>query len=178
MTVLARWHHRTHDVPRSGVSEHRIAGDDLRASVAQELGVPACRKLIADYVIKNAGGGRFQLNGTVTAEFERECVLTLEPLIEELTEPLDCLFVPPELMPTPQSEEEEAHAVDEIEAITNQDIEVGRVIYETIAAALNPYPHAPDASLDLPAASTAQETRENPFAVLKKLTDDHDPESR
>lgn len=177
MTALARWHHKVHEIPRSGVSEHRDAAQDLRTALAEELGVPACHKLIADYVIKNEGGGRFLLSGTVTATFERQCVLTLEPLTEEVTESLDCLFVPPELLPGPQSGEEEAHSVEEIELIGNQGIEVGRVIYETVAAALNPYPHAPEANLDLPAADTVSETRQNPFAVLKKLTDDRDAES-
>jgi uncharacterized metal-binding protein YceD (DUF177 family) len=177
MTALARWHHKVHEIPRAGISELREAGDDLRQAIAKELRVPACRKLIADYVVKNAGAGRFQLKGTLTAEFERECVLTLEPLTESLKEPLDCLFVPPELIPQHQSEEEEAHAVEEIEPITSQDIEVGRIIYEVIAAALNPYPRASDAALALPASNAVDETRENPFAVLKNLTDDRDAES-
>ena len=177
MIALARWHHKIHEIPRSGVSEHREAAKDLRTAFAEELGIPACHKLLTDYVIKNAGGGRFQLNGTVTAVFERQCVLTLEPITEEVTEPLDCLFVPPELLPAPQSNEEEAHSVEEIEVIGTQGIEVGRVIYETVSAALDPYPRAPEASLELPAAKTGSETRQNPFAVLKNLTDDRDAES-
>jgi uncharacterized metal-binding protein YceD (DUF177 family) len=177
MTTPTAWHHNVQEIPHAGISERRVAGEELRKAIAKELTIPACRKLIADYVIKNAGAGRFQLKGTLTAEFERECVITLEPLTEALNEPLDCLFVPPELMPQHQSEEEEAHAVEEIEPIVQQNIEIGRVIYEVIAAALDPYPRAPDAALALPNDVSANETREKPFAALKKLTEDRDAES-
>ena len=177
MTALFCWRHKLDEIPRRGVSERRKAGDSLRLTIAEELGVKACTRLIAEYSIRNAGGGRFELSGTLDSEFSRVCVVSLSPITETIKETLDCIFVPPEHLPERQSKEEEALAVEEIEPITKETIEVGRIIYEVIAATLDPYPRANDAELELSSDSTEQVSLENPFAALQKLKDDSNAES-
>jgi uncharacterized metal-binding protein YceD (DUF177 family) len=177
MTALFCWRHKLDEIPRRGVSERRKAGDNLRRTIAKELGVQACIRLIAEYTIRNAGGGRFELKGTLDSEFSRVCVVSLSPITDTIKESLDCIFVPPEHLPERQSEEEEALAVEEIEPITQEAIEVGRIIYEVISATLDPYPRAHDAELELFSDSTEQVSRENPFAALQKLKDDSNAQS-
>lgn len=84
--------------------------------------------------------------------------------------------MPPEHLPEKQSEEVEALAVEEIEPITQESIEVGRIIYEVISATLDPYPRAHDAELELSSDSTEQVSCEKPFAALQKLKDDSNAE--
>ena len=177
MTALFCWRHKLDEIPRRGVSERRKAGDNLRRTIAEELGVQACIRLIAEYTIRNAGGGRFELKGTLDSEFSRVCVVSLSAITETIKEPIDCIFVPPDHLPERQSEEEEALAVEEIEPITQEAIEVGRIIYEVISATLDPYPRAHDAELELSSDSTEQVSRENPFAALQKLKDDSNAQS-
>lgn len=177
MTALFCWRHKLDEIPRRGVSERRKAGDNLRRTIAEELGVQACIRLIAEYTIRNAGSRRFELKGTLDSEFSRVCVVSLSPITETITESLDCIFVPPEHLPERQSKEEEALAVEEIEPITKETIEVGRIIYEVISATLDPYPRAHDAELELSSDSTEQVSREKPFTALQKLKDDSNAES-
>ena len=57
MTALTCWFHKLDEIPRGGVSERRQAADNLRRTIAEELGVQACTRLIAEYTIRNAGSG-------------------------------------------------------------------------------------------------------------------------
>ena len=177
MSKLENWRHKVHEIPRAGVSQHREANEELRQSVADELGEPECQSLVADYKIKNLGKGRFGLSGSVDAVFTRACVVTLEPLQEDVHEVLDCVFVPPEYMPGQQAEEEEALSAEEYEPIKNETLEVGRVIFEVLSAGLDPYPRAEGASLGDAGQDDGQETAEegaHPFAALAQLKKDRD----
>ncbi len=171
MTPLSDWKIKVHEVPRAGITGRRQATEDECTAVAQTLGFPGCKSLIADYRIKNAGKGRFQLTGTLTAELVRTCVITLEPLNETVIEPLDCVFVPPEMMPADQREEEEVLTAEEFEPITSDTLDYGRIVFEVLSAGLNPFPRIEGAELDLPAQdeTVPPQSSEHPFAALKKL---------
>lgn len=177
MSALNRWYHKVHGIPRTGVTQHREASPELCAEIASELDVPACHAIVADYRIRNAGKGRFELSGRVKAKFTRTCVVTLEPIEETVDELLDCAFVPPDQIPGTQTDEEEALSVEDLEPISHDTIDVGRIIYETIAASIDPYPRKPDAALELPTEPVADdEEGEHPFAALSRLkSPDADP---
>lgn len=170
MSVLDAWHHKVHEIPRGGLQQRREAGKELLSAVALELEVLECHKLVADYRIRDAGSGRYELKGSVHAEFTRTCVVSLEPLREVVSETLDCMFVPTEMLRRSQTEEEEALAVEEVEPIVNDTIEVGRVVYEVLAANLDPYPRAAGAAYE-PASQEAGQSQssEHPLAGLAKL---------
>lgn len=170
MSVLERWYHKVHEIPSGGVKQHREASAELRAELAVELGVPACNSLVTDYRIINAGRGRFELRGRVQASFTRTCVITLEPMVEVLNEPLDCAFVPRDRVPREQADEELALSVEDLEVIEHDRIDVGRVVYEVVAASLDPYPRSADAAVESAAEEPDNvEPAEHPFAVLAEL---------
>lgn len=170
MSVLDRWYHKVHEIPRAGVTQHRQASPELREELAADLDIPACNSLVADYRIQNAGKGRFELTGRVKAALMRTCIVTLEPVPEDIDEPLDCTFLPPEQIPNNQAEEEEALAVEEIEAIRHDRLEVGRVIYEVVAASMDPYPRTANAELeDATEGQAEDQSSEHPFAALSRL---------
>ncbi|MBU1212661.1 MAG: DUF177 domain-containing protein [Alphaproteobacteria bacterium] len=177
MSALNRWFHKVHDIPRTGIKQHREASPELCAEIAKELEVPGCHELIADYRIRNAGRGRFELSGWVSASFTRTCVVSLEPIEETVREPLDCAFVPSDQLPASQADEEEALSVEDLEPISHDKIEAGRIIYETIAASIDPYPRAPDATLDTPLEPGVDDAESpHPFAALARLkASDADP---
>ena len=117
------------------------------------------------------------MKGEVHAAVTQSCVVTLEPLIEDLSETLDCVFVPPEHMPGQQAEEEEALTAEEYEPITNDVLEVGRVVFEVVAAGLDPYPRQEGASLEAAPEEEAAESDDpqaHPFAALAQLKKNRD----
>ncbi len=170
MTSLERWRHKVHEIPRAGLSQERSANAELRADVARELDVAGCEKLEIAYRLKPSGRGAFDLTGTLRADLIRTCIVTLEPIAERIREPLDCRFVPPGDIPAPQAEEQEALAIEEIEAIENDILPIGRIAYEVLAASLDPYPRKEGEHLDAgDGEADANEPKENPFAALARL---------
>lgn len=170
MSVLNRWHHKVHEIPRAGITQHREAAPDICEELARQLAIPGCNSLVADYRIQNAGKGHFELTGRIKATLMRTCVVSLEPIKETIDERLDCTFLPPDEIPDAQPEEEEALSVEELEPILNDRIEVGRVIYEVLAASMDPYPRALDAKFEAqPPTAEDEEPAEHPFAALSRL---------
>ena len=79
-------------------------------------------------------------------------------------------FWPPGAHDNSPSEEIEALTAAEIELLEHGLIDAGRIVYEQLAAGLNPYPRKPDAEFVPPADAQANDgAKINPFAVLAKL---------
>jgi len=170
VSALNSWHHKVHEIPRAGIKQVREASPEIREELAHELAIPACNSLVADYRINNAGKGRFELKGRVKAELTRSCVITLEPIAEKIDEPIDCSFVPPGLIPENQTEEEEALAIEDLEPILQDRLDVGRIVYEVVAASMAPYPRIAGAEIDAaPDAEQEEESAKHPFAALEAL---------
>lgn len=173
MTPELAWHHSIHDIPERGLSRDIKASPEELERLARALDLIACRSLLASYTIVPAGQDRFRLSGKLDAEVEQSCVVTLEPVVGVISEPFDAMFWPRDEMPRPKSGElymadDEPHP----EPIEQEQIAVGRVVFECLAAAIDPFPRAPGATLDWrpPGAEGAGEgTRESPFAVLGKI---------
>ena len=69
--------------------------------------------------------------------------------------------------------EREVFGDDEPERIENNAIDAGRIVFETLVTALDPYPRAPGAELELPGdasgAGSDDAKPDHPFAALAKL---------
>lgn len=167
MSELA-WSHAVTDIPGPGLATERTATEAERRAVASALEIIACRSLAASYRIKPMGGGRYRLSGHVSAEVEQACVITLEPVPARIEERFDAEFWPEgEAEPTPAGEVE-ALSAREIEPIEKGRIDVGRIVFEQLAAGLDPFPRQDGAALDHSEAGTREETA-NPFSVLAPL---------
>ena len=114
------------------------------------------------------------MHGTLAASVTQTCVVSLEPVASTLEVPVEIEFWPLRLI------EDRAETVDEAashgtldwpEPIVDNKIDLGPVIYETLATVLDPYPKRDGVSFqwsDVPAdAGTGGE--ESPFAALKRL---------
>ena len=160
------------EVPATARSLQRDATANECAAIAAELGLVACTALSARYTVKPLGGGRYQLAGHCDARVLQPCVVTLEPVPAAVSLSFDVEFVPAErpqparLAPQRQparhedgGEDDEATAdphageapvlsLPDVEPIENATLAIGRVIFETLAAGLDPYPRAPGAVFD------------------------------
>ena len=74
--------------------------------------------------------------------------MTLEPVDSTIEESFDVTFWPQEDMPAPASGEVDLDEEADPEPIVAGQIAVGRVVFECLAAAIDPFPRKPDATLD------------------------------
>jgi hypothetical protein len=171
-TTELAWDHAVRDVPQSGVTGTRDAGPDELAAVARALDLIACTSLRVEYAIQPMSGGRYRLSGRLHAEVSQACVVTLDPVEGTLEESFEATFWPREAIPVPESGELAIDDAPEPEPIVAGQIAVGRVAFESLAAALEPYPRKPDAVLDwqppIPAEASPTGTT-GPFAALATL---------
>lgn len=168
------WSHRAADIPERGLDTTRTAGDAELATLARALDIPACRSLTVSYQLRPIGGGRYRLSGEMSASVTQSCIVSLEPVEAELSETLDEEFWPEDAIepavPGVEGDEREALAHSAPEPIRQGSIEIGRVVYEQIATALDPYPRAADATFSWTEEGEAVTAkRDNPFAALEAL---------
>ena len=172
MSGTLTWDHAVADIPESGLSTVRRAAPDDLQLIVRALGLITCSSLTATYTILPTGGGHFRLNGRLEASLEQACVVTLEPVAEQVNETFEVAFCPEADMPAPASGEIDLDDEPDIEPIIAGQIQVGRVIFECLAGAIDPFPRKDDAALERVAASPrgrTDEKAENPFAVLASI---------
>ena len=117
-------------------------------------------------------GGRFHVVGRVRARIGQTCVVTLEEIENDIDEPVDLVFVPPEQMPEmaaliDEAEDSDEEVPDPPEPIENGLIDLGRVATDALFLAVDPYPRKPGAVFE-PVVETA-DPEDHPFAALKAL---------
>lgn len=166
------WSHRTTAIPETGMHQSVAATEAERAAIAKELGLISCESVAADYTIRPLGAARYRLAGNLQVRLTQACVATLEPLPQAIEEAFEVDFWPAGSLPETGDTEVEASSVPEVEPIERGTIEVGRVVFETISAALDPYPRKSGASLEWQDPESAEDSgASRPFAALKKLKD-------
>jgi uncharacterized metal-binding protein YceD (DUF177 family) len=145
-----------------------------RAAIAELLDLVSLDHLGFSYRLRQGSGGKVYLTGRLTADAMQTCVVTLEPVPATIDVPLEMEFWPNALVEEleKKAEDDPSHAglIEWPEAITNDTIDLGPVIYETLATSLDPYPKKEGASFEWSQGSSDQEARESsPFAALKQL---------
>ena len=171
-TAELAWEHAVHDIPQSGLSTQREAAPDELARIARALDLIACTSLKAEYAIAPIVGGHYRLSGRLRAEVSQACVVTLEPVDSTIEEAFEAVFWPQADMPPPDSGELAIDDGPEREAIVAGQIAVGRVVFESLAAAIDPFPRKPGVVLDWqdPTSAVAPADKPaSPFAVLANL---------
>ncbi len=165
------WSHATTEIPERGLKHSRSATEPERAALSAALGLLSCEALEATYHITAIVGGGFRLEGGLDAAVTQPCVISLEPVADRVAESFSVEFRR-DVEDKAADGDVQILTAPEVEPIVNDRIEVGRLIYETLSAGLNPYPRAQGAELawtDARAAAAAAAS--HPFAALKKLKD-------
>ncbi len=157
------------EIGDKGLTRQRAANPAECTALAAELGLVACHALIANYTIKARPGGAYRLDGKVDLDATQACVVTLEPLPARLAESFAVEF-----KPDVQVEENPGggdHAIldgPDIELLSSEGIPVGRIVFEVISGAVDPYPRKPGVDFDW-SDPKAKDSPANPFNVLKTL---------
>jgi len=172
---------RPFDADRLGadpVAVRIAARPEELAALARRLDLPSLGRLEASLTVRRRAGGTVLVDGTLSADAVRACVVTLEPVPERVEHRLAALFAPPALLDDgidvdPDGDE------DPPEPIEDGRIDLGELAAQHLSLALDPYPRAPGAALDPSLAAAAPEepeeeaARGTPFAALARLRGPH-----
>lgn len=146
------------DLPKGGRHFVLEANDHERAAVAQRLGVVAIEALSGDLRVM-VRTERFTVRGTVVARLKRECVVTLEPITEDVDEPFEIDFV--RHAAVLETNEEEI-SLDSPEVHSDPQFDIGELLVQQLSLAMDPFPKKHDASGLTTEFATQKET--SPFA--------------
>jgi hypothetical protein len=162
---------------------------DVSADAAERRALAARFELLELPVLRGNArlerrGDELVLRGWLEAEIVQECVVTLEPAPARLRQPIERRYRfggASEAAPTryePYGRVVLEDDADEVEAVIGREIDVGEAFAEELGAALDPYPRAPGAALDVddlgPHVSVGQANRlDEPFAALRRLQEKH-----
>jgi uncharacterized metal-binding protein YceD (DUF177 family) len=163
------WDHRIEDIPATGLSVERLADAEERERLRLALDLVGMPALRARYHITPISYGRYELAGELAAVVDQTCVATLEPVRSEVAETYTATYWPPEAMPGPIKGQVALDAEPDPEAIVDGSIDVGRIVFESLAAAINPFPRLPGAVFEGPLSTPEGQKPESPFAVLANL---------
>jgi hypothetical protein len=171
-TIPLAWIEDVRDLGPCGRRSHRSASAAEREAVASALELLACGRLSADYEVRPLSQGRYLLTGSLAADVTQACVITLEPVSATIEERFEVELCPPELLEVSTTTCDQAVlGMTDREPLTGDGIETGRIVFEHLSAALEPYPRQEGAELSWTGseAEAARPKRDNPFAVLAKL---------
>ena len=145
------------------------------AAVARRLGILAVDRLTAELTVKNLNGRLFRVEGTWRAAVQQACVVSLEPVAESLSGTFEASF---EAGGERRAAEFGAEILvdpvgaDPAEPLPEEGIDLGELVVQELAVALNPYPRAAGAEIAPQYRPSGVEKNGGPFAALKVLKDD------
>jgi len=164
---------RLDSMPATGRDIDVNPSADERAALAAQVGVSSVDRLAVKlHAVRFRGGIR--VTGRLTASVTQPSVLTLEPVAQEIAEPIDRIFLP-------AGEKDYAGPADaevfvDLEGddlpdhFEGNEADVSDLIAETLALTVDLYPRGPAETLQLPPEAT-ESADESPFAALKSLKD-------
>jgi hypothetical protein len=168
------------DIPEAGQHFDLVADAPVRAAVARIAGLRDLPRLEANFDLKRRASGGLHVTGLVSASVGQTCVVTLEPIANEIEEGVDLLFEPKldaaESAVDETSDDEEKRTPrdikwDDPEPLIGGAIDLGALATEFLMLGLDPYPRKPGAVFTPP---PEEEPDPGPFAALSKLTKGRD----
>ncbi len=158
-------------IPDTGLHREIEADEATRAAMAEIAGVREIAYVRAAFDLKPRSGGQVHVTGRVQAQVGQNCVVTLEPLANEIDEEVDLVFAPSEQIVVPDEPDDDDDSAtdmtDAFEPIENGNIDLGRLASDMLYLAIDPYPRKEGAAFEPQVA--ASDPADHPFAALKSL---------
>jgi hypothetical protein len=165
-----RWAHNIVDIPANGLVSTREATVAERQAITSALGLLALNVLAANYRIRSAAAGANRLSWKLRAEATQACVVSLEPVGARIESDFDVEFRP-DLSEALSDEDLSVLSGPDLERLERGVIPVGRIVFETLSSALDPYPRREDAEFNWRDPHAEEPGKASPFSVLSKLKD-------
>jgi uncharacterized metal-binding protein YceD (DUF177 family) len=157
-----------HDVPETGRSFTLVADERTREAVAKLAGLRSLPRLEAHFELTPRVRDKLHVAGTISATVGQDCVVTLDPIENEIEEQVDLMFAPP-AAPTIVQEEGERVEVTEVDApepLIGNAVDLGAIVSEFLMLAIDPYPRKAGVAFEPP---PKEADTGGPFAALAAL---------
>ncbi|HZS63191.1 MAG TPA: DUF177 domain-containing protein [Xanthobacteraceae bacterium] len=159
---------RLADIPEEGRRYDLAADEAARERVAGLIGLRALPRLEANFHVMRRGAHGLHVNGSVSATVGQTCVVTLDPIENNVSESLDLSFAPPNDLPPTSAQADPGGSGEEDapEPLIGETIDLGAIATEFLILGVDPYPRKAGATFEPPAA---EDGKANPFAALAAL---------
>ena len=153
------------EVSEAGRHLDLVADAPMRAAIAKLAGLAALPRLEASFDVALRGRSGLHVVGCVSATVGQTCVATLDPVDNEIEEPIDIVFgVSP--MDHGGGEVEVPLEQDAPEALIDGKIDLGAIATEFLLLGIDPYPRKPGVVFQAPAGG---DDSARPFEALAAL---------
>jgi uncharacterized metal-binding protein YceD (DUF177 family) len=159
-----------HEIPGSGRHFNITTTEPERDAVAHQLGLPRIAELTAKLLVKPFRKDGLAVGGTIHARLTQTCVVSADDFESTVDAPVDIRFSPDGKDPNADfdlAELNDPEAEDPPDLLTGGEIDLGAVIAEFLALALDPYPRKPGIDFEAP----REDPSLSPFAALNALKD-------
>jgi uncharacterized metal-binding protein YceD (DUF177 family) len=169
------------DVAETGRHFDLVADNEVRTAVARLAGLRDLPRLEANFEVMRHGADGLHVAGRVSATVGQNCVVTLEPLANEVEETINLLFAPPPPLPPVERKAGEDAAAEKDsekpdrswsgpEPLIGGVVDLGALATEFLILGIDPYPRKPGAVFEL-----LQDVKPDPgpFAALAGLKEKH-----
>jgi Large ribosomal RNA subunit accumulation protein YceD len=159
-------------IPDTGLHREIEADRAARDAMADIAGLREILSASASLDLTPQKAGRVHVAGRVRARIWQTCVVSLDPIENDIDEAIDMIFAPPEQIPeladlVDEAAEGDAEIPDPPEPIVNGVIDLGRLATDALFLGIDPYPRKPDAVFE--PVIEAPDPEDHPFAALKAL---------
>ena len=164
----------------TGAALDIVASDSERAALAKRFGFLGVPAFSARVTVDRRPGGQIMVEGRMRGRIVQACVLTLDPVTQELDDTFRIVFKK-DLADERDPESGEAvlsAQADAPEPLSGNLLDIGEIVAEQLSLAAEPYPRRPGAKLEdvLPkprggGRKGLPEQRRHPFAGLAALRD-------
>jgi hypothetical protein len=160
---------RLEEIGETGRHVELEASEPVRAALAKPAGVHAVERLVARFDLTRRGRDKLHVSGEVSGTVRQTCVVTLDPVVNDVSEAIDVTFAPPpeQVDKTPEIDLDAPSSGDEVEPLIGNSVDLGLIATEFFILGINPYPRKPGVSFDAPKAASDPES--HPFARLAAL---------
>jgi len=163
---------RLEEVGETGRHVELEASEAVRAALAKPAGVDAIERVVARFDLTRRGRDRLHVKGEVSGTVRQTCVVTLDPVVNEINEAVDITFAPPrESIEAADVDIEAVPSGDDVEPLIGNAVDLALVASEFFILGIDPYPRKPGASFDAP--KSASDPESHPFARLAALQKNH-----
>lgn len=147
---------------------------EARAHIAEIAGLRGLPRLSAAFDLAKQGA-RVQVTGQVSATVEQTCVITLEPIENQIAEAVDLVFAPAGAAADPDAGRGRKGRDEPPEALIGGSIDLGAVATEFLMLGIDPYPRKAGAQFAPPKLGN---DAAHPFAALEALKSNPEAKKR
>lgn len=139
-----------------------------RAGIAKLIGLPAIEHLEATLDVRPFGASGLAVDGKIRARLTQTCVASSEPFDSDVVAPVEIRFSPDGRDPNEEidlADLIDPQGEDPPDLMVGGRIDLGPVVVEFLALALDPYPRKPGADF----TASDDDAPPSPFAALAAL---------